>query len=468
MLTSADIQKFEDRKLDPEVAAKLGARFQNGKFSFDYTLDGALRFRKVRTLDKKFFMEPSGQKLQLWNLDALRGFPYRPSEPLVICEGEFDAIAVTQAVGGFVVSVPNGVAGKRSEGDIVIAEDTRFGYLWEGERLIPEVEQFNKIILCVDGDEPGMILRDELALRIGSSRCWYVKYPLGCKDANDVLRDYGARGVKELLDNAKPIRPGHLRKPSEIPPKAVSVTYSSGWGFLDKHLMFDRPELMVVTGIPNHGKGQFIRCLSFNLARAHGWKTAFLAQEDTSDRIKRDMRRFALNQTPYANRQQQEAAFDWMDQHFRISEMPEDEAVTIEMVETEMESAALHHDCQVFVLDPWNEVEHKLQKGEIQTDYIERTLRRLLRKIRRLNLVMIIAAHPTKLDGDEKPDLYKIAGSANWKNKCQHGVIIHKPSEGSNGVELTVEKSKDWETMGQPGTVWMEFNREQCQYVLSE
>jgi hypothetical protein len=39
-----------------------------------------------------------------------------------------------------------------------------------------------------------------------------------------------------------------------------------------------------------------------------------------------------------------------------------------------------------------------------------------------------------------------------------------KPSDHSNGVKLKVEKSKDWETMGKPGSVWLEFNRDQCDY----
>jgi twinkle protein len=260
------------------------------------------------------------------------------------------------------------------------------------------------------------------------------------------------------------MRPGYLVKPSEIPPRGLSLTYSSGWGDLDANLMIERPELIVVTGQPNHGKGQFIRCLAFNLARAHGWRTAFLAQEDPAHRVKRDMRRFAMNQTRYATPQQQREAIAWIDEHFRISQMPEDEPVTLEMVEREMEAAALHHNCQVFCLDPWNEVEHRFNKGENETQYIERALRQLLRKMRRLNLVLIVAAHPTKMQEGEKANLYKISGSANWKNKCQLGLIVHRTDSHSNQVEIIVEKSKDWETMGVPGKAFLEFNRDICDY----
>ena len=253
-------------------------------------------------------------------------------------------------------------------------------------------------------------------------------------------------------------------KPSDIPPRALNQTYSSGWGFMDKHLMLERPELVIVTGQPNHGKGQFIRCLAFNLARAHGWRTAFLAQEDPAHRIKRDMRRFAMGKYRFPTQDQQREAIEWIDAHFRISQMPEDQPVTLEAVEREMEAAALHHNCQVFCLDPWNEVEHQFNRGESETQYIERALRQLLRKMRRLNLVLIVAAHPTKIAEGEKATLYKISGSANWKNKCQHGIIIHKEHKDSNSVEIHVEKSKDWETMGIPGKVYLDFKREFCDY----
>jgi twinkle protein len=230
MLKNSDEAAFAERGLDLEVATRLGARFSGERFTFDYRLDGKLLFRKVRTLDKQFYIEPKGRPLQFWGLDDVPVFQSRPDEPLVICEGEFDRIAIVQSCGGFCLSVPNGVAGKRTERDITIAEDTRFSYLWDSERILPQVAQFDKIILAVDGDEPGLILRDELALRIGDARCWYVTYPGQCKDANDVLLAYGPGAVRKLLDGSRPIRPGHLAKPSDIPPRPREIAYSTGWG----------------------------------------------------------------------------------------------------------------------------------------------------------------------------------------------------------------------------------------------
>jgi len=473
MLTDPDLEKFSERGLDPEVAAKLRAKFSGGLFSFEYRKNGVLLSRKFRTEDKRFWFKPSGLKLQFWGIDEVPVLPFRPSEPLVITEGEFDRIAVVQSCGGYVLSVPNGGTAKRSENEILISEDTGFAYLWEDEKLIPQVEQFDKVILCTDSDATGVTLRNELSLRIGPTRCWFVTYPDGCKDANDILKKYGESGVRRLIAEARPIRPGHLVRLMEIPPRKQSVTHSTGWACLDQHLMIERPELMVVTGVPNHGKGQFIRCLAFNLARAHGWKTAFFAQEDPAHRIQRDALRFA--QQDYMQiysgmpqwdmtREQKEQTEKWVNDHFLVSMWPEEAAVNLSMVEAEMEASVFHNDCQVFVLDPWNEVEHERPKNILETEYIEMSLRGLLRKTRRLNLLLIIAAHPTKLSDDTEPVLYNISGSANWKNKCQHGIIVFREDESSTLTKVTVEKSKDWETMGTPGNVHLDFNRNRCNF----
>ncbi len=478
MLTMSPEDAFESRGLDIEMATKMGASYVPGKFLFEYRQNGQFRYRKVRTTPEKGFRcEPAGQPKQFWNLDAVRELPSPPSEPLVICEGEFDAIALAQSCGGYVLSVPNGGSGKRSEGTIILSKDSEFSYLWQDDRLLPEIDQFRKIILCTDADNNGVVLRDELALRIGEERCWYVTYPSECKDANDVLRRHGEGGVRALVEGAKPMRPGHLVKPSEIPSRSTEQAYVTGWRWLDQNMRLVRPELMIVTGEPGHGKGQWIRSMVLGLAETHGWRTALLAPEDPAHRLKRDMMRYARRKhfvslmsgkphwdsTPEQDRQ----AMEWCDQHFRISTPPEDEPITLSMVEAEMESAALQHDCQVFVLDPWNEVEHTWAGGLTETQYIDGAIRRLKRKGRRLGLLLIIAAHPTKMKDGEKANLYSINGSATWRNKADHGVIIYRPEPDDEEVEITIEKCKDHETMGVPGGHWIIFNKHKCEYTHS-
>jgi twinkle protein len=454
---------FEARGLSIEKAAELGASHRSGKFVFEYrNASGELLSRKIRTQDKDFWFEPKGVPLVLWGIDRLRDLGSSVNEPLVFTEGEFDAIAVAQCAPVHVVSVPNGADGKVSHGTIVQKHDTGFRYLWgEDYRLLPEIAQFKKIILAVDNDERGEILRDELAVRLGRSRCWFVTYPDGCKDANDVLKKHGAKVLGRVIGDAMPMEPSYLITPDQIPPYRETATYSTGWPFLDKHIKIVRPELFVITGVPGAGKSQFARALTFHLAEKHGWRIGYLTPEDPIHRLKRDMVRFANRN---GRRYQDEA---WINKHFYISQVPEDVTLTMDVVWSEMEKAAFQHDCQAYLLDPWNEVFHdygRLTEGQ----YIERTIMQTKRKIRELNMVKFIVAHPRKIEEGKKPTLYDISGSASWKNKPDHGVIIHRGNSTSSVVSVITERTKDHETMGRPGELQMRFRPSACDYDYFE
>lgn len=79
-----------------------------------------------------------------------------------------------------------------------------------------------------------------------------------------------------------------------------------------------------------------------------------------------------------------------------------------------------------------------------------------------------VIAHPTKSvkDGDgnyKMPTLYDIAGSANWYNKADLGVIVHKDTLEYRDDPYTlikVQKSRYHEVIGTPGEVFMDFSKD--------
>jgi twinkle protein len=479
-------EMFASRALDYEVAVQCGADFINGQFRFAYVRGGELKFTKVRDPAKTYhFIEPAGAELFLWGIDDLADVPDGTDDVLVLTEGEPDRIAVIQARAGVhVVSVPNGgrPPGKSGPQKVVVSEDKGFSYLWtKDEKLIPEIAKFKKIILWTDDDEVGWQLRDELALRIGPGLCWHVPSikEFGAKDANDALIRWGTEGVRRLLAKAIPMRPGTLLRPSELPPRQFERQYTSGWEWLDKNLILKRPELVVVTGIPGHGKGTWVRALCCNLAERHGLRTAFLTPEDPPYVVKRSLIRHAMRHYSHPTPEQQDAAHEFIDEHSRISLPPEDETITMDFVKAEMASAALHHNCQIFVLDPWNEVSHDYGRQNA-TQYIEHVLVDLKQHMRRYGLILFLVAHPRKMPTGRAPTLYDISDSANWANKADHGIIIHRMTiKGddnddeimrplSDVSKIIVGKSKDHETMGKPGDVRAKYDPNKADYIHVE
>jgi twinkle protein len=241
------------RKIPCETAAEMGVVSKGQILAFEYRQNGVSSYLKARkevlrngVMDKDYFIEPAGAKLRLWNEDSLSD----PSgAPLIMTEGEFDALSFLAAGATHVVSVPNGAPLDRpGEGNIDPAEDSAFRYLWEDGRLKAALRRFDKIILATDDDHKGHILRDELAIRLGRPRCWFVRYPKGCKDANEVLVKHGADALQDMIGSALPMVPSRLVSFSEIPSRADDRRFSSGWSGLDPHFTVQPPQLIIVTG----------------------------------------------------------------------------------------------------------------------------------------------------------------------------------------------------------------------------
>src|SRR5215471_17932455 len=124
---------------------------------------------KYRTIaGEKQFCQETGAKPVFWNVDRITDEALK-DEPLIITEGEFDAIAAIQAGFGRVVSVPNGAPQREDEDS-----GARYKFL---ENAPKALHQCNEIILATDADRPGLVLMNDLALRLGRVRCRWVKYP---------------------------------------------------------------------------------------------------------------------------------------------------------------------------------------------------------------------------------------------------------------------------------------------------
>jgi len=316
-------------------------------------------------------------------------------------------------------------------------------------------------------------LRDELSVRLGPNRCWFVTYPDGCKDANEVLVRHGPTRLQEIIASAKPMVPNRLVPFSEIPVRAELPRYSTGWSGLDQHLMIVPPELMIITGTPGAGKSQWALALVSNLARIHKLPCTILQFEDKPDRNRRDLlayanswerqERFGISETPEA----------WVDRMFKTIAPAQDRDDEVDfdlpwLIDT-IEEAVIRHDAKVVLIDPWNEIEHAWKISENETGYTNQALRHLKRLTRRYQIALIIVTHPSKVGGMTKSvkdmTLYDISGSAAWKNKADHGIIVARETPSAIETYIKIDKSKDFRTMGCPGVVRMRFEPDRASFT---
>lgn len=453
------------RRISSETCARLGIVSQGRALGFEYrTASGMLSFVKWRGPDKSFWIDPEGARLSLWGLDRLSEIA-GTQDSLIITEGELDAASVVDAGFACVTSVPNGAPAKPGEGVIDPREDRQFGYLWDDTGLVEPLRLADRIILAVDNDGPGKVLRDELAIRLGADRCYGVTYPAGCKDPSDVLQKYGHGKLREVINGAWALIPDRLCRMGEVVIPGEPTRLTSGWANLDDGLGFRivPPELIIITGKPGAGKSQFAVNLGLNLSRLHGLRGAIVQFEDSIRRVRRDLDGYSQ----LWHHGDIDAAEAWVnDMVFVVPPtIGDDDKRDLKWLHTIIWEAAARHGCKWIVVDPWNEIEHMWDRGHGEVEYTNNALRDLKRLARRYDIVIMLVAHPDKAAGrNETIDsmtLYSISGGSAWKNKADHGIIIGR--EVVEGAEtgdtiVKVDKAKDHITMGLPGSVKMRFD----------
>ena len=464
------------RKIPIEVAIRGGLTSVQGRPAFAYRRgSGRLLYRKIRITgpdgEKSFSRDRKGAETCLWGEDQIEDDPDL-SSPLVVTEGEIDRLSLMAAGIANVVSVPDGAQlGEPGEGKIDPTDDRAFGWLWEGPGLKPHLKQFSRVVLAVDADAKGRILREELAVRFDRSKCWHVEYPDGCKDANDVLIAHGPAVLAELIAKARPIVPDRLVPISDIIDTTGGEVFSSGLQGLDEGLKFSwmPPELCIITGSPGSGKSELATVLGANLARHHQLPGAILQFEDRSSRVRDTLIRYALGHGVCNTRSE---ARDWAGKWFRTIEPVQslEDLVDHDLawLRETLTEARLRHGCRWVILDPWNEMEHMWDRSKSEAQYTNDALRALKAIARALNIILMIVVHPSKEGGRMKDitevDMYSIAGAAAWANKADHGFIVSRPDHSKPEAYVKLAKSKDHSNMGVPGIVRMSYVPSQSKY----
>lgn len=482
------------RGLDVELADRLGfasARRGDGSaLVIPFVREGKIVRRKYRRFDReegRWSQDPGGPKAA-WNEDCLRREDLI-GQPLVITEGEFDAFAAIQSGFERTISVPDGAPppGDRSAEDL--AASRKYDWLRELSPLLHK-DRVGEIILAVDGDENGAALLQDLSVQLGRYRCKFLTYPkardaerLGrprCKDLNEVLVDYGQKGVVETLTRAQWLKVDGVFRMSELPPLPPSVIYDIGFPALGEHYKLRLGDFAVWTGIPSHGKTSAVQDVVCRVCATHGLKAAWASFEQTPQRDhKRAFKRWYWGDDGdglpvldgLLSRAQIEEAERWIDEHHVFLVPGEDDEVNLEWLLEKAEVAIVRHGCRIVVVDPWNEMDHLWERHETEAQYINRAIKTLRRFARAFQVHLILVAHPTKqLKGADgtfaMPSLYDINGGAVWYNKADLGVIVHREDEIN--TKIKVAKSRYHDIIGKPGSVRMHYSLESRRYTEQE
>ena len=408
------IDWFADRGISENTLEQEKIGFNNNWIQFPFYKDGEVVNIKSRTMEKGFKQEKNAEKC-FYRFDAMQGM-----ETIIITEGEMDALALVESGFRNVVSVPDGAPAKGSN-----PTDRKFSYLISAEEHLMGAET---VILCTDSDDAGKYLRDELSRRIGREKCFRITFPLDCKDMNDVLVKYGKDKVNEIIAEAHPY------------PIDGVVEVKSEW----------------------------MDALMINMVQEYGWKFGVFSAENfpVKHHLLKLVGKFAGQPFYGDDKMSEEVArnsMEILDDHIKFIGTQEN-SVTIASIMEQARLLNYRYGLNGLIIDPWNTLEHKFGDGENETNYISRVLSELTAFSKITELHIWVVAHPKKMENDVNrkpvvPSPYDISGSANWFNKADNAITIHRHrSEEDDYVGVHVHKIRFQYKNGQTGVGKLNYN----------
>lgn len=299
------------------------------------------------------------------------------------------------------------------------------------------------VILVPEGGEN---LRDTIAMNLDDTRCRWNWWP--GPDAGD---------INAAVAEARPMWTDEICRMDDVPDAGPVETFRTGFGGLDEHgWRLVTPAFMPVIGPYGSGKSVFLRQLLVNLWRIHGWRfllTSF--EEKIKPRYERDLRRNLIGKPmPFWTDEDVARADLEMNECARFLRRKRGETLNLDRLLNRIEYAVRVYGVKVVCIDPVNEIDHEVPRGESKTDYMGKFIMRLKAVADDYDLLMICCAHPPK-DGVEKRlskngllTLNDGADTAHWGNKADIGVCLWRNIDGP--TLLHIDKLKDHESMGKP------------------
>lgn len=428
---------------------------QTNTVQFNYYKDGELINTKFRTGDKCFKMV-SGAELLPYNIDGIKG-----TKECIITEGEMDALTFYECGRHDVVSVPNG-----ANANLMYLDDYIEEYFDDKET----------IYIASDTDTKGVLLRDELLRRFGAERCRVLEYGEGCKDANEHLMKYGRESLLQCIANAPEIKLEGVFSVSDFETSldaifefGLSKGVTIGHENFDKLCSFETKRLCIVTGIPGSGKSEFIDEIAERLNMRYGWRFAYFSPENAplayhaSKLIEKFTGKHFSQKTlslPEYRQVKQHLETDF----FFISPAGD---YKVDSILERAKFLVRRKGIKGLIIDPYNRLENEAG-GRSETQYISGLLDKLTNFAQQNDILVVLMAHPTKMSKNkegqiEVPSLYDISGSANFYNKADFGLVVHR-DRINNTVEVRVQKVK-FRHLGEVGTAYFKYNLNNGRYT---
>lgn len=428
---------------------RIGAELNNIKFP--YFKNGELTNIKYRDIhDKKKMRQEKDAEPLLFNRDNIE------TSILVICEGEYDAMALHQ-YGIEAVSVPNGASGLQ----------------WV-EQEWDFLETFRHINICFDNDHAGKEGAAALAARLGLWRCSLINLPL--KDANEcLLKGIAPEEIIRCFNAPIELTPETIVSPDYFTPK-VQQLFEFGnkmfglptpWDGLNNMLKgWRHGELTIWSGRNGSGKSTILNQVILDIA-SKGEKSCIYSGEMAPERYLR----WAIIQHKEDDKPSPTEISDslsWMTGKIYILNISN--TIDQDKLLEDFEYAARRYGCKHFVVDSLmkinlNENDEYNQQKKFVSNLVDFAIK--------LNVHVHLVAHPRKsASDDDAPGKVDVKGSSHITDLASNVIILNRSSDEQketftkrkklvSDCQLYVKKNREF---GIEGKLHLWFNEKTKKY----
>jgi twinkle protein len=438
---------------------------------FNYYKEGDLVYQKARTKDKQFVSKrvKEGAPIPLYREDHISY-----EEPVLIVEGEMDALSFCEAGFYNVISPPHGAGTNKLLFEEFAKKTTTHG-----------------VIICVDNDEKGKQLKHMLLEVFHGQSIREINIVPSCKDINDVLVKYGVEGVEYAFNQARELPPDGVLTASDLLEKVLKLRHdesmqgvSTGFKNLDDIFSLVRGELTIISGFPGNGKSTFLNNMLVHSINLHNWRIASFSPEhhpveshlasllEISTNIpyrspfKRGIEAPVVLTDEIIKREVERLA----DRFIFIRPDPRRVPETFENILGLLEYGARNGGLDAVVIDPWNRIDLEATRDNTMTQKINKCLNEVQQFAEEYKTHVFIVAHPSKITGSHKgkpkdgsapkilpPTEADISDSSNWWRRADNVIIVHREDPTTRQSQVHIRKCRN-KTTGREGVAHFVYN----------
>lgn len=413
---------------------------------------------QYKTLDKDFLFTPRAEIIP-YNLNA--ALLLGNDDTLYITEGMMDCLAIVECGRPNVISVSNGANTK-----MTIFDPFRESHF----------DKIGRIVFAGDTDRMGLELRQQVVEYFGYQRCLVVDWE-GAKDANEMLMRGGKEAVLRCLDAAGPC---------PIPKMKTALDYQEqidnyfmngipegrcvGLKGFDEHVKFETGRMCVISGIPGSGKSTFLDFLLVSMFVEHSWKCIVYSPEKYPTALHyMELAQLVMGKPFHIrnfSKQVEQDTIRYLSNNFIHIEQDENDIGSI------LQTARLIKQstgAKVLAIDPFNYIALPMNTGQEMTQKISDVLKQIVDFSHQEDMLVFVVAHPRKTTSNDGKalalSLYDIAGSADFANKADYGIILQRAPEEQR-VIVDILKIR-FAHLGKVGKCSVFFNKQNNRFTGS-